>query len=339
MYRSLAFASAIALAATSASAADTANMKLSHWLPTTHPLHGALVEWAESLEAASDGTIETVMFPARQLGKPNDHYDMARDGIVTFGWYNVGGEPGRFPVAVAVELPFTTANSKGGTAAFDAWYRDHAQSEMGDVHYCFGFVIEPGGIHSKGELTAPSDLEGKKVRAVNGTSGRFVRSLGGANVLARAPEMRDLIERGTIDIAPLTPGSANLFGITKATDHYLNIPFYSSAYAWVMNKATYEGLSEKQKAAVDSHCTTDWAVKVASPWSDFENAGLDELKADPDYTVVELSDDQLSVWRDAAAPLTQQWAETVKEKSTSVTDPDAALADYKALLKKNGAAY
>ena len=339
MYRSLAIASALALAATGASAADVVNLKLSHWIPTTHPLHGALEDWAASLEQASDGTIETVIFPAGQLGKPNDHYDMARDGIVSFGWYNVGGEPGRFPVAVAVELPFTTANSKGGTAAFDTWYREYAPKEMADVHYCFGFVIEPGGIHSKGKLTKPSDLDGKKVRAVNGTSGSFVRSLGGANVPARAPEMRDLIERGTIDIAPLTPGSANLFGITKATDHYLDIPFYSSAYAWVMNKATYEGLNEKQKAAVDSHCTTDWAVKVATPWSDFENAGLDELKANPDYTVVELSEEEIEPWREAAEPLAQQWADTVRDKSKTGIDPDEALKKYKALLEQNGAAY
>lgn len=338
MYRTILAVSALALSASGAFAADT-NFKLSHWLPTTHPLHGALEEWAASLTKESNGTIDTVMFPAGQLGKPNDHYDMARDGIVTFGWYNVGGEPGRFPLAVAVEQPFTTANSKGGTKAFDSWYRTYAETEMADVHYCFGFVIEPGGIHSKNKLTKPSDLEGKKVRAVNATSGGFVRELGGANVPARAPEMRDLIERGTIDIAPLTPGSAKLFGITKATSYYLDIPFYASAYAWVMNKAAYQGLSAEQKKAVDDHCTTEWAVKVVSPWADFENAGLDELKADPEYTVVKPSDAELALWRDAAAPLQKEWADTVREKSRADVDPQEALDAYRALLKQNDAAY
>lgn len=339
MIRTFALTLVLAAGTTAAFADDAVDFKLSHWLPTTHPLHGALEGWAASLEDASGGTIKTTIFPARQLGKPNDHYDIARDGIATFAWFNVGGEPGRFPIAVAVEQPFTTANSKGGTKAFDTWYRDYADKEMPDVHYCFGFVIEPGGIHSKDKITTPDGLKGKKVRAVNGTSGSFVRSIGGANVLARAPEMRDLLDRGTIDIAPLTPGSAELFGVTKVTDNYLNIPFYTSAYAWVMNKAIYDGLDEAQKKAVDAHCNSDWAVKVVTPWSDFENEGLERLLADPDYTVTVPTEAELDAWRAAAAPLADEWANTVTEKSTAGIDPKVAMQKYKDLLKANGAAY
>ena len=46
------------------------------------------------------------LFPAQQLGKAPDHYDMARDGIADLTWVNPGYQAGRFPIFAAGELPF-----------------------------------------------------------------------------------------------------------------------------------------------------------------------------------------------------------------------------------------
>src|SRR5580704_1608157 len=56
-------------------------LKLSHWVPPSHPLQKAMEDWGASIEKASNGTITSKVFPAQQLGKAFDHYDMARDGI------------------------------------------------------------------------------------------------------------------------------------------------------------------------------------------------------------------------------------------------------------------
>jgi len=64
--------------------------KLSHWLPPAHPLQQAIADWAASLKADSGGTLTAVIFPAEQLGKAFDHYDMARDGIADAAFVNPG---------------------------------------------------------------------------------------------------------------------------------------------------------------------------------------------------------------------------------------------------------
>ena len=57
-------------------------LKFAFWVPATHPLAKLGNEpWAKSVEAASKGSIKVSLFPAQQLGKAPDHYDMARDGI------------------------------------------------------------------------------------------------------------------------------------------------------------------------------------------------------------------------------------------------------------------
>ena len=100
--------------------------RFSHWVPPSHPMHPAAEAWAPSIDKASGGTIKIKIFPAQQLGKAFDHYNMARDGIADVAHVNPGDEPGRFPVMGAMELPFLFANSKEGSAALDAWYRKYA---------------------------------------------------------------------------------------------------------------------------------------------------------------------------------------------------------------------
>ena len=101
-------------------------MRFSHWVPTQHPMHVAAVAWAESIEKASNGSIKIAIFPAQQLGKAFDHYNMARDAIADITHVNPGYEPGRFPIIGAVELPFIFSNAREGSAALDAWYRGYA---------------------------------------------------------------------------------------------------------------------------------------------------------------------------------------------------------------------
>lgn len=95
------------------------NLKFSYWLPATHPLSQPFTAWAKDIEAQSNGSIKITMFPAEQLGKAFDHYDMARDGIADITYVNPGYQPGRFPVIAIGQLPFTFSEARRGTIALD----------------------------------------------------------------------------------------------------------------------------------------------------------------------------------------------------------------------------
>ena len=195
--------------ATGAFAQDkTFELKLSHWVPPSHPLQKALEEWGASVEKDSGGTIKYKVYPAQQLGKAFDHYDMARDGIADLTYINPGYQPGRFPIIGAGELPFLMANAKGGSQALDAWYRKYAAKEMKDVKFCLAFVHDPGAFHSRSKkIVVPADIKGMKIRPAHATMATFVTQLGGTNVQARAPEVRDILEKGVADAVTFPWGS------------------------------------------------------------------------------------------------------------------------------------
>ncbi|WP_425500124.1 TRAP transporter substrate-binding protein [Propylenella binzhouense] len=312
------------------------NLKLSTWVPPAHPLNPALQAWAASIEKASGGTIKSTLFPSEQLGKAFDHYDMARDGIADFTYVNPGYQPGRFPIFAAGQLPFLFSNGKGGSAALDEWYRAYAGKEMQDVHFCMAFVHDPGSLHSRVKIVVPSDISGKKIRPAGQTIAAMVTQLGGTNVQASAPESRDVLERGVADAIFFPWGSIMLFGIEKAVKYHIDAPLYTSPFVWVMNKDRYDGMSDAQKKVIDDHCTTEWAEKIATPWADFEHAGIEKLKAMSGHEVYPLTPEQVAEWRKATENLTMAWAEGVKSAGG---DPDAALSALKESLARHDAAF
>lgn len=334
----LAAVSFAALASFGAAAQDKpVQLKLAHWVPPTHPLQKAMEDWLASVSKASGGTITGSVFPAQQLGKAFDHYDMARDGIADITYINPGYQPGRFPVIAAGELPFLMSNAKGGSQALDKWYRAHAANEMKDVKFCLAFVHDPGAIHMRTKkVVAPGDLKGLKIRPAQATIAAMVTQLGGTNVQASAPEAREMLERGVADGLTFPWGSVPLFGLDKVTKFHMDVPLYATTFAWVMNKAKYESMSPAQKKAIDDHCSTEHALKVASPWAEYEAAGRDKLKATPGHEVYQLSAAELGEWRKATEPLVKVWGEGVKKAGG---DPDAILNALKADLKAFNAAY
>jgi TRAP-type C4-dicarboxylate transport system substrate-binding protein len=332
---------AFALGLLSASAGQaqdkTVQLRFSHWVPPTHPMHAAAVAWAESIDKASNGTIKISIFPGQQLGRAFDHYDMARHGIADVSHVNPGYEPGRFPIIGAVELPFIFSNAKEGSVALDAWYRRYVEREMKDVRYCLAFAHDPGTLHfARKKVILPSEMSGLKVRPPNAVIANWMTLLGATNVQAAAPEIRDVLEKGVVDAAGSPWGSVLLFGIDKVTKYHIDAPLYISEQLWVLNKSKYESMSTAQKKVMDQHCSSEWALKVATPWSEFEAGGREKVKAIPGHEATALTPDQLAAWRKSAEPVVANWEASVRKANE---DPQAIFEDLRKTLAEYKSAY
>jgi TRAP-type C4-dicarboxylate transport system substrate-binding protein len=324
-----------ALASPALAQEKTFELKLSHWVPASHPLHKALEDWGASVEKASGGSIKSRVYPAQQLGKAFDHYDMARDGIADVTYVNPGYQPGRFPIIGAGELPFLMSDAKGGSMGLDTWYRKYAEKEMKDVKFCLAFIHAPSSFHSRTKkIVVPDDIKGMKIRPADATIANFVTLLGGTNVQSSAPEVRDIIERGVADAVTFPWGSLVLFGIDKVTKFQMDAPLYVTTFVFAMNKDKYNQMSDRQKQAIDDNCNTEAAGRVGEPWGKFEDAGVDKVKAQAGQDVYTLTPEQTALWKKAAEPLVKTWSDSVRKAGV---DPDVALADLRASLAKYNA--
>lgn len=312
-------------------------LRLAHFVPPAHPLQATFEAWGKSLNAASGGSISLTVFPSEQLGKAFDGYDLARDGVADLSLVNPGYQPGRFPLSSAAELPFTISDGKRGNSAVDAWYRAYAPREMKDVHVCVSFLRTNAYFQSVSKpIVVPADVKGMRIRPSDGTIAALVTLLGGTNVQASAPASRDVLERGVADATVFPWGSTLLFGIDKVVKHHLDMPTEMGFFVLAMNKGKYERMSAGQKKAIDAHCNTEWANRIADPWTNFEEAGLEKIAAQPGHVVTKPTAAQVDLWRAAAKPLVEQWhkdaAKAGFDTTKALDDLNASLAKYNAKL-------
>jgi TRAP-type transport system periplasmic protein len=335
--RAGAVALALACAAGAALAQDKpVELKFAHWLPAQHPLATlGFIPWAKSVEAASKGSIKVTIYPAQQLGKAANHYDMARDGIADITWANPGYQAERFPIFGVSELPFLFSNPTAGSKALDAWYRGYADKEMKEVHFCLAH-IHIGAMHSKKPITDPAQIRGMKIRPSHGTMAQYITLLGGTNVQVSAPESRDALEKGVADAITFPWHSIITFGIDKVVKYHTDMKLYAASFAWTMNKDSYQKLSTAQKKVIDDHCNNEWATKIGHDWGNDEDSGQDLMAKLPGHTIVKVTDAQLNAWRKAAEPLTADW---LKKPNNSGIDAKDALESLRKALKANNAAY
>lgn len=326
---------AFCLASAQSTAADNqVTLKFAHWVPLTHPLHsGGWAPWAKSIEAESGGTIKFQFFPAAQLGKPADHYDLAKDGIADIAWLNPGFNPGRWVIASAGSLPLLIDEAKNSSAAFTDWYVRYSSKEMADVKMCMLHSMQPGTIFTKKPMRLPSDFKGMKYRASNTMEALYVRNHGGTLINAPQPEIREILARGVADGTFNIFHSAIAFGISKEAKYVMDMSWGSPVYALVMNKAKFDSLSANQRKVIESHCTPDWSRKFIVAAADWELAGRDLLIKDG-HVLYKPTAAEMEVWRAGVVPVRQQWEKEANDKGF---EAKAIYADLVATLKKYGA--
>jgi TRAP-type C4-dicarboxylate transport system substrate-binding protein len=206
---------------------------------------------------------------------------------------------------------------------------------MKDVKFCLAFIHAPSSFHSRTKkILVPDDVKGMKIRPADATIANFVTQLGGTNVQSSAPEVRDIIERGVADGVTFPAGSLVLFGVDKVTKFHMEAPLYVTTFVFVINKDKYDQMSEHQKKAIDDNCNVETAGKVGAYWGQFEDAGIDKIKAEAGQDVYKLTPDQMALWKKASEPLFKTWADAVKKTGA---DPDAAMTELKASLTKYNA--
>lgn len=322
---------AILVAGTSSAFAQNFDLRLSTFLPPVHPVHTAAEEWAASIFEQSGGTIKVTLYPAQQLGRAADNFDMTRDGIADLSVINLGYQAGRFPLAEAVHLPFLITDSVAGSRVFDEWYRPLAVTEMHEVNYCFSTTHAPAALHAKREIRTPADMQGLQVRSSNSVIANFVTQLGGNNVRVSAPETRTALESGVADAVTFPWGSISPFGLDKVLTHAMDAPFYVSGFGMILHSGTYKRMSDSQKAVMDAHCTSGWSERVAAIWSEHEQTGYEALKNSESYTVYPLTDDESAAWLKAADVARERWVSDAGKAGTKA--PESLLSELEVALK------
>ena len=325
MTRMLASASIIALGLATPALAQETTLRLSNWLPASHPIvRDMVMPWIEDLEEASDGRIAVQILDA-PLGPPPAHFDIAANGAadLTFGVH--GYTPGRFALTEIAELPFLADTAEELSVAFWRVYEEtlaEADEHRG-VKVLGLFTHGPGLLFTNGVPVTPIDgLSGTKVRVAGNITNQLAEALGMFSVQAPSPQSYEVLSGGIADGIFFPVESIPFFKLESLVDTALRAPggLYNVSFFFVMNQAAFDRLSDEDKAAIEEVSGEAFARRAGQAWDAADAAGLEVIGET--VTFHDATEEEMEALEAAAQPLFDQLAATYEEKGV---DFDATL--------------
>lgn len=248
-----------------AQAADPTAIRCSHQLPPKHHIAQVIDRWAEEVETASNGSLDVQLFGANSLvGAKENIVSTAKGDIecafsVSFQWGKT------LPIMTVTVAPFAF----GDLDMWRKWPESEAAAFLteklrnkGVQNLVWLFTTNSSVFSSNGKnLVAPADFEGVKIRGLVPAFNASLEALGAAPVSMSGSKVYEALSTGVIDAGLTDVAAAVSRKYYEVQDHFTVLPVLSVYFHGYMNPAFYDGLTDEQRAALDS------AGKKAAMWA------------------------------------------------------------------------
>ncbi|PIE54584.1 MAG: C4-dicarboxylate ABC transporter substrate-binding protein [Dethiosulfovibrio peptidovorans] len=285
-------------------------IKLSNQFPPSHHISKALEFFAEKVQEYSDGAITVQVFHSAQLFKDTEVVEALQENLVPLALVPVNKWSGMIPATDIFEMPFVFKKLESIKVFIDAGAGDLLNNEFKKKGANTLFWADYGFVqffNSKRPLLTPANFKGLKIRTFSNGTAETVSALGGTPVVMSSSEMYMALQRGTVDGA--TTGmpaavSRNIFEVQK----YLTVCNYTTAQFVVQcNLEWWDKLSGKKKKVLQK------AGDAAAEWLrgriTQSEADAQKTIADAGLEIVELDDEQRSVFIQATKPVREVFAQ------------------------------
>jgi TRAP-type transport system periplasmic protein len=292
--------------------AQEVTLRVHQFLPAQAPIPSqAITPWAEAIQDQSDGRIAVELYPAMQLGgAPDSLFAQAQDGVVDVVWTVLGYTPGRFPKSEVFELPFLMTNGEETSAAFYNYVMDNSADEFESVHVIALHTHGPGLFHTKDPINTLEDLQGMKIRGGSRIISSMLAELGAEPIGMPVPQTTEALSRGVIEGTTVpwevTPSLRIAELVTNHTGFSGENGLYTQTFGFVMNRGTYEGLSDDLKAVIDANSGLETSKMFGRVMDEADLGGL-QIAQDAGNSIVMLDEAETARWKEAAQPTIDQW--------------------------------
>ncbi len=309
---------------------ETVELSYSVFFPPTHIQCITAQNWADEINARSDGKLKITVYPAGTLTSAPQCYEGVVTGISDIGMSCFAYTRGRFPLLEGLDLPLGYPDGLTATRVATEMVQKFQPAELEDVKVLYVHAHGPGILASKKPVQTLDDLKGLKVRAT-GLSSKIVTNLGATPVAMSQPETYEALQKGVVD-ATLCPvetlkGWKQGEVIEAITD--TSVIGYTTSMFVVMNKNKWNSLSpELQKIVTD--VSSQWVDKHGQAWDQADAEGKAFIKELGKKTIL-LTEEQKAKCKIAVQPILDEYVKTTKEKGL---DGEKFLSETQAMILK-----
>ena len=315
----------------------TADVELTYssWLPWSHPVNTNIyIPWMEAVEEASEGRITFKRLP-KPVASPPAHLDAVRTGQADVAMSVHGYSRGQFAAYLFAELPFLGDSAEATSVALQRTHDSFlADADLYKGVHLIGVNMHGPGVihHSKQSITSPADFEGQKFRTGGPIPLAIVEAWGGVSIRQPAPKSYEILSAGIADGILFPFESLPSFKITELVPFSTTMEggWYSSSHYLMMNRRTYDRLSDEDRAVIDSLSGEAFARLAGKGWDTINTQGLEVAKA-AGNTIVAADE----AFRDALQELNTSFtADYLSDAEKQGLDGQAILDFFKAEVEK-----
>ncbi|MDH7479242.1 MAG: TRAP transporter substrate-binding protein, partial [Syntrophomonadaceae bacterium] len=234
--------------------AQTIELRLAHFFPSSHPAETQLIQpWAKAIAEATNGRVKVTSYPNQTLIQADAIYNGVVTGVADIGLSCFSYTRGRFPVLEVFELPgITYNNSKAASKVAWEGIKQLNPQEVQDTKLLMVFTTGPGDLYTRSPVRSLEDLKGMEIRAT-GLSAKTIAALGGTPVAMPQSEAYEALSKGVVkgNLGPVEV----LQGWKQAevTKYLTKTPFlYNTLFFITMNRDKWNSLPPDIQAAIEA---------------------------------------------------------------------------------------
>jgi TRAP-type C4-dicarboxylate transport system substrate-binding protein len=312
--------------------AQAVELKLAHFMPPVHVQHlKNFTPFAENVAKMSNGQVTVKIYPGGTLGDAKQLYDATLNGVTDIAFFIPSYLTGRFPRCSVFELPALFDNAVHLAKASYEVYDKYIADDFKDVKVLcmygpgqgqFGFVNK--------DVRSVADMKGLKVRSPNAEMNIALKALGTTPVGMPVSELAVSLQKGVVD-GVLTPYSAYVdFKIYDLLKYVSEVNLYGTYMIMIMNKKSFDSLSEIGKKAIEQASGSQWGLHVAKAYDQADVEAVEQMKATGKIQLSKLPDPEKAKIADLLKGMHTDWVETVSKKGIQ---SQAILESVKAAAK------
>ena len=280
-------------------AANAAELRLSHQWSTSDVRHQVAQIVADEV-AAADVDLEIKIFPSKSLFKPREQYKPLSRGQLDMTVLPLSYAGGQQPAYNLTLMPGLVKNHDHAARLNKSPFMGAIEDIMaGDDVMVLVHGYLAGGFAGKDKcITSPDDMPGLQTRAAGKAFEQMLAGAGASIASMASSEIYNAMQTGVLDAANTSSSSFVSYRIYEQVACYTPAGEYALWFMYqplLMNKSTFEGLTEEQQAALRAGAAKAEAYYLEEAKK--QDAASAETFRENGVEIAEMTLEEFDAWR------------------------------------------
>jgi len=320
--KSTVFAAVAALSVAGTGALHAQDLRLSHQWSTSDVRHQVAQIVADEVAAADVG-LEITIYPSGSLFKAREQYKPLSRGQLDMTVFPLSYAGGQQPAFNLTLMPGLVKNHDHAARLNESPFMEAIEGKMAedDVMVLVHGYLAGGFVGKDKCITAPEDVKGLQTRAAGKAFEQMLAGAGASIASMASSEIYNAMQTGVLNAANTSSSSFVSYRIYEQVACYTPASDFALWFMYqplLMNKSTFDGLTDEQKAALmrgaekaEAHYLAEAKKQDAASAETFKEAGVE---------IAQMTQEEFDAWRALAQ-------ETSYKKFTEDTPGGAELLD------------